>query len=114
MSRSSLPWLVVGAIAVAAALAWFTLTRGDGAPGASGNAQRYPLAPFHAGARALPDAPVAALCAAWRFLRQRAPDATPASAAQFWAYAREWWRPARLPPVALLPAPDAYNGSTSA
>ena len=68
----------------------------------------------HAGARALPDAPVAALCAAWRFLRQRAPDATPASAAQFWAYAREWWRPARLPPVALLPAPDAYNGSTSA
>jgi hypothetical protein len=47
MSRSSLPWLVVGAIAVAAALAWFTLTRGDGAPGASGNAQRYPLAPFH-------------------------------------------------------------------
>ncbi|HKU87882.1 MAG TPA: DUF2807 domain-containing protein [Casimicrobiaceae bacterium] len=45
MSRSSLPWLVLGAIVVAAALAWFTLTRGDKAP--SANAQRYPLAPFH-------------------------------------------------------------------
>ena len=67
-----------------------------------------------AGARALPDAPVAALCAAWRFLEQRAPDETPASAAEFWAFARKWWRPARLPPIAMLPAPDAYNGSTSA
>ena len=67
-----------------------------------------------AGARALPDAPVAALCAAWRFLEQRAPDETPASATEFWTYARKWWRPARLPPVAMLPAPDAYNGSTSA
>ena len=67
-----------------------------------------------AGARALPDAPVAALCAAWRFLEQRALDETPASTAEFWAFAREWWRPARLPPVAMLPAPDAYNGSTSA
>jgi len=57
---------------------------------------------------------VAALCAAWRFLEQRAPDELPRSTAQFWAYAREWWRPARLPPVAMLPAPDAYNGSTSA
>ena len=67
-----------------------------------------------AGARALPDAPVAALCAAWRFLEQRAHDETPASAAEFWKFARQWWRPARLPPVASLPAPDAYNGSTSA
>jgi glutamyl-Q tRNA(Asp) synthetase len=67
-----------------------------------------------AGARALPDAPVAALCAAWRFLEQRAPDEVPASVEQFWDYARTWWRPARLPPVAMLPAPDAYNGSTSA
>ena len=47
MPRSSLPWLVVGAIAVAAALAWFTLTRGGSAPGSPGNVQRYPLAPFH-------------------------------------------------------------------
>jgi hypothetical protein len=47
MSRSSLPWLVIGAIVVAAALAWFTLTRGDNAPSASANAERYPLAPFH-------------------------------------------------------------------
>jgi hypothetical protein len=47
MSRSSLPWLVIGAIVVAAALAWLTLTRGGGAPPASGNLQRYPLAPFH-------------------------------------------------------------------
>ena len=67
-----------------------------------------------AGARALPDAPVAALCAAWRFLEQRAHDETPASVAEFWTFARQWWRPARLPPVAMLPAPDAYNGSTSA
>ena len=67
-----------------------------------------------AGARALPDAPVAALCAAWRFLEQRAPDETPATAAEFWAHARAWWRPARLPPVAMLPAPGAYNDSTSA
>jgi hypothetical protein len=48
MARSSLPWLIVGAIVVAAALAWFTLTRSDSAPAASGNSQRYPLAPFHA------------------------------------------------------------------
>ena len=47
MSRSSLPWLVVGAIVVAAALAWFTLTRGESAPASSGDAPRYPLAPFH-------------------------------------------------------------------
>ena len=47
MSRSSLPWLVLGAIFVAAVLAWFTLTRGDNAPSASANAERYPLAPFH-------------------------------------------------------------------
>ena len=67
-----------------------------------------------AGARALPDAPVAALCAAWRFLGQCTPDEMPVSAAEFWAFAREHWKPARLPPVAMLPAPDAYNGSTSA
>jgi hypothetical protein len=47
MSRSSLPWLVLGAIVVAAALAWLTLTRGDHAPSASANTSRYPLAPFH-------------------------------------------------------------------
>jgi glutamyl-Q tRNA(Asp) synthetase len=67
-----------------------------------------------AGARALPDAPVAALCAAWRFLEQRAPDETPASPAEFWTHARAEWRPARLPPIKMLPAPDAYNGSSSA
>jgi hypothetical protein len=47
MSRSSLPWLVLGAIFVAAALAWFTLTRGDRAPSTSANTERYRLAPFH-------------------------------------------------------------------
>ena len=31
--RTSLPWLILGTIAVAAALAWFTLTRGDTAAG---------------------------------------------------------------------------------
>lgn len=48
MSRSTLVWLILGAIAVAAALAWMTLTRMDDAPRAArGAAERYPLAPFH-------------------------------------------------------------------
>ena len=62
-----------------------------------------------AGAHALPDAPVPALLAAWRFLDQRAPEPMPASVAEFWSWARGNWRPALLPPVSMLPAPDAYN-----
>lgn len=48
MSRSSLPWLILGAIALSAALAWITLTRG----GTAGvrppvTLERHALAPFH-------------------------------------------------------------------
>jgi hypothetical protein len=46
MFRSSLPWLVFGAVAVAAALAWFTLTRGAAPAVPSAAAQKYALAPF--------------------------------------------------------------------
>ncbi len=56
-------------------------------------------------ATALPDNPVPALCAAWRFLEQPAPDAAPRSAGEFWAHAARAWSRARLPPVPMLPAP---------
>ena len=62
-----------------------------------------------AGAQALAGAPVPALIAAWRFLEQAAPSETPGSVAEFWAWARTHWRPSRLPPVAMLPAPAAYT-----
>jgi glutamyl-Q tRNA(Asp) synthetase len=54
-------------------------------------------------ARALPDDPLPALVAAWRFLDQ--PDGEFATLADFWAHAFASWSPARLPPVAMLPAP---------
>ncbi len=58
------------------------------------------------GARPLPREPVPALLAAWRFLEQ--PElggaAQPATAAEFWNAAIAAWNPARLPPVAMLPA----------
>jgi len=54
-------------------------------------------------ARALPDDPLPALVAAWRFLGQ--PDAAPATLGDFWAHAIAAWSPARLPPVKALPAP---------
>ncbi len=48
MSHSSLPWLIVGTVVVAAGLAWFTLNRGAiVAPGAATPSEHYPLAPFH-------------------------------------------------------------------
>lgn len=56
-------------------------------------------------AQPLPDDPVPPLLAAWRFLDQRTPDARPASAAEFLAGAVRAWSRARLPPVAMLPAP---------
>ena len=46
MPRSSLPWLVLGAIARAAALVWFTLTRGASVGGSSA-LERHDLPPFH-------------------------------------------------------------------
>ena len=58
------------------------------------------------GARALPQAPLPALLAAWSFLEQRAPADMPSSVPEFWSFARLHWRPALLPPVAMLPA---YN-----
>ena len=59
-------------------------------------------------AQPLPDDPVPALLAAWRFLEQRVPDARPVSAGEFLAWAVRAWSRARLPPVAMLPAPRAY------
>jgi len=55
-------------------------------------------------ARALPDDPLRALIAAWRFLEQPL-DAMPAGVADFWAHALAAWTPGRLPPVRMLPAP---------
>jgi len=58
----------------------------------------------------LPDDPLPALVAAWRFLDQPWPvsGATPDTVAAFWAHARETWAPARLPPVPMLPAPGSF------
>lgn len=53
----------------------------------------------------LPDDPLPALLAAWRFLDQPAALARPASVDAFWRHAFAAWTPARLPPVAMLPAP---------
>ena len=62
-------------------------------------------------AAALPDDPLPALAAAWRFLDQpMAPgSAAPVAVAEFWAYAIAAWTPARLPPVPLLPAREAFR-----
>jgi glutamyl-Q tRNA(Asp) synthetase len=53
----------------------------------------------------LPDDPVPALLAAWRFLDQVAPSgsATPASVEEFWSWAIARWSAKRLPPVLALP-----------
>ncbi|MFO1317779.1 MAG: tRNA glutamyl-Q(34) synthetase GluQRS [Burkholderiales bacterium] len=56
-------------------------------------------------AAALPDDPVPSLLAAWRFLEQPPPAAAPRTPAEFWAHAARAWSRARLPPVAMLPAP---------
>ena len=57
-------------------------------------------------AAALPEDPLPALAAAWRFLDQPMPSGSgaPASVAEFWAYALAAWTPSRLPPVPMLPA----------
>jgi glutamyl-Q tRNA(Asp) synthetase len=61
----------------------------------------------------LPDEPLPALVAAWRFLDQSLPagSALPASVAEFWQWAIDAWNPARLPPVPMLPAPAAWGAS---
>ena len=56
-------------------------------------------------APALPDDPMPALLAAWRFLDQRMPAARPASAEAFMDFARGAWSRTRIPPVRMLPAP---------
>jgi glutamyl-Q tRNA(Asp) synthetase len=53
----------------------------------------------------LPDAPLPALLAAWRFLDQPPPPGRPASVPEFWAWACASWQVARLPPVPMLPVP---------
>jgi glutamyl-Q tRNA(Asp) synthetase len=57
-------------------------------------------------APALAGDPVHALLDTWRFLEQPPPLTRPRTAAQFWAHAIEAWAPARLPPLAMLPAPS--------
>lgn len=47
MPRSSLLWLILGAVAISAALAWFTLSRGGSAASSAAPVQRHELAPFH-------------------------------------------------------------------
>ncbi|MEO8304227.1 MAG: tRNA glutamyl-Q(34) synthetase GluQRS [Betaproteobacteria bacterium] len=66
-------------------------------------------------ATALPDDPLPALGAAWRFLDQPRPESSrfPASVAEFWSWAISAWSPARLPPTAMLPAPARFEGAAS-
>jgi glutamyl-Q tRNA(Asp) synthetase len=67
-------------------------------------------------AAGLPGDALPALLAAWRFLDQPLPEETwvPASVAQFWSMAIAAWRPARLPPCAMLPAPRRFEGPAAA
>ena len=67
-------------------------------------------------AAALPDDPLPVLLAAWRFLDQPLPEGAwmPASVAQFWSWAIAAWRPGRLPPCAMLPAPRHFEGPPGA
>ena len=60
------------------------------------------------GAAPLPDDPLPALFAAWRFLGQRLAGPVGErrhSIAEFWSWAIAAWDPARLPPTGMLPAP---------
>jgi len=54
-------------------------------------------------APALTGDPVAALLAAWRFLEQSPPLATPRTPAEFWAHAAQAWRVQQLPRVSAKP-----------
>ena len=60
-------------------------------------------------AAALPDDPLPALLAAWRFLDQPNPESALHGVAAFWEFAARAWTASRLPPVAMLPAPAGYN-----
>jgi glutamyl-Q tRNA(Asp) synthetase len=61
-------------------------------------------------ALALPDDPLPALLAAWRFLDQPAPRADTQDPSAFWRHALTSWTPTRLPPVSMLPAPARFVG----
>ena len=63
----------------------------------------------------LPATPLPALIAAYRFLDHPMPSgsASPATTAEFWQWAIAAWKPSRLPPVAMLPAPPAFRPGTS-
>ena len=47
MRRSALPWIILATVAVSAALAWFTLTRGGAASGRAPAVEHQLLEPFH-------------------------------------------------------------------
>lgn len=59
----------------------------------------------------LPATPLPVLIEAWRFLEQPLPagSGAPATLAEFWQWALSAWSTARLPPVAMLPAPPAFR-----
>jgi glutamyl-Q tRNA(Asp) synthetase len=61
-------------------------------------------------APALPEEPLRPLVAAWRFLDQPPCTPPPRDVAAFWRHALASWTPARLPPVAMLPAPAIVAG----
>lgn len=56
-------------------------------------------------AHPLPDDPVPALLAAWRFLDQREPASRPRDVHEFMAHAMRAWSRTRIPPVTMLLAP---------
>ena len=66
-------------------------------------------------ARPLPALPLPALLAAWCFLEQPMPGGSgaPGTTAEFWQWAISAWKPARLPPVSMLPAPPAFRPDPS-
>ncbi len=59
----------------------------------------------------VPESPLPALIAAWRFLDQALPagSAVPSTVDEFWRAALAAWNTARLPPVPMLPAPPAFR-----
>jgi glutamyl-Q tRNA(Asp) synthetase len=60
-------------------------------------------------AQRLPEDPLPALLAAWRFLDQPPPHAAPVSVTEFWTFAHAAWSPLQLPPVPMLPAPRQFD-----
>jgi len=67
-------------------------------------------------AAALPEDPLPALIAVWRFLGQRPPDQAHVLArpADFWSWAIAAWDPGLLPKAAMLPAPPPFGGAARA